>query len=517
MTGTAGLFSSEGGWLINPGNSQTFPWLASIAARFQEYRFNGLMFEYRTTSSDALNSTNTALGVVIGATEYNVTRADWQNKAEMDNYEFVVSGKPSSNLMFPVECKPGMNVLGKQYVDSSLVVPTQTGQDPRMSWLGKFQLATSGFQASNVVIGELWVTYDVTLYKPAAPHAEATSDLFGHFANGNNADYPLTGVTAALPFGTQTACSYVDFGTSVTSALYGSQGQREDSGWSVNWADYFHNSIVNFNAAVNSTSCALRDQRFRSGAAFTVLWYYKWSASVTTPTMSIAASTNCADYNDLNHLDTGANQAGVNWVGGAGTVGIAFRMMQATNTSIPLFTCTPGADPSTNLIGVELIVRAVPRSGLTSTPPIAYMMGEDLKHGWLRKEISLKPPTRKLKKLSMLDAGDSKEEKKEDFSGFDAEPGDWEFSESEAESEADSDADLSPAQIKALKARLEKEERKKTVRTMNLGTGSQSRPNTPVTSQSTAGLGLGPGPQISSVKPSTSGSSSSSKGSCKFM
>jgi len=37
---------------INAANSALFPWLAAIAANYQQYRFNGLVFEFKTLSSD---------------------------------------------------------------------------------------------------------------------------------------------------------------------------------------------------------------------------------------------------------------------------------------------------------------------------------------------------------------------------------------------------------------------------------------------------------------------------------
>jgi hypothetical protein len=56
---------------INPSNALLFPWLSNIAANFSEYRFKNLRFCFNSTSANALNSTNTALGQVIMTTNYN--------------------------------------------------------------------------------------------------------------------------------------------------------------------------------------------------------------------------------------------------------------------------------------------------------------------------------------------------------------------------------------------------------------------------------------------------------------
>ena len=88
---------------INPGDRITFPWLSQIADSFEHYRIRGMIFEFRSMSADALNSTNTALGQVIMATAYNSALPNFNNKYEMENYEFGVSTKPSCSLMHPIE------------------------------------------------------------------------------------------------------------------------------------------------------------------------------------------------------------------------------------------------------------------------------------------------------------------------------------------------------------------------------------------------------------------------------
>lgn len=183
---------------INPGMAATFPWLSQIAANYEEYRMLGLIFEFRSTSAVALNSTNTALGVVVMGTDYNADHAPVTSKQELENFEYTSSAPPSQTFMHPIECDPRFNPLGIYYVrgnDTSAV-------DLRFSDLGLLQLVTSGMQAA-AVIGELWVTYDVELFKPIlnptigpslgsaiAFHAKAT-----------------TGITTGAYFGTPAAAS----------------------------------------------------------------------------------------------------------------------------------------------------------------------------------------------------------------------------------------------------------------------------------------------------------------------
>lgn len=148
---------------INPGMAVSFPWLSQVCgATFQQYRINGMVYEFRTMSSDSLNSTNTALGSVIMATEYDSTDTVFTNKGEMENTEFGVSCKPSCNMIHAIECDRRQTSVSEQYIRFSAPPPNS---DIRMYDLGRFSIATSGFQAANVNIGELWCTYDITLFK----------------------------------------------------------------------------------------------------------------------------------------------------------------------------------------------------------------------------------------------------------------------------------------------------------------------------------------------------------------
>lgn len=150
---------------LNPGNPAVFPWLSTVAASYQQYRFKGLLFEYCSSSASALNSTNTALGTVIMATNYNVSRPNYASKIEMEASEFSCRTKPSESLIHPIECNPEETPLKHMYIRTG---PVPSGQDQRFYDLANFQIAFSGMQAS-ATIGELWVTYEVELLKPRLP------------------------------------------------------------------------------------------------------------------------------------------------------------------------------------------------------------------------------------------------------------------------------------------------------------------------------------------------------------
>jgi hypothetical protein len=172
---------------LNPG--LLAPWIARYSTLFEEYEAMGVVFQFRSTSADALNSTNTALGTVVMMTDYDAYDAPPTSKIRMEASEFATSTKPSLDVLHPVECKPKLNPLARQYVRSG---PVSTG-DLRMYDQGTFYLATEGMQAA-ATIGELWVTYHYRFFKPTLPDTEYVLAAdhwysFGTIGSGSKALY----------------------------------------------------------------------------------------------------------------------------------------------------------------------------------------------------------------------------------------------------------------------------------------------------------------------------------------
>lgn len=176
---------------INPGLYSSFPWLSSLANQFEEYVIHGMAFIYKSTSANALNSTNTALGTVIMATQYNATLPAFASKMEMENYQFTSSCKPSEDMVHPIEVAKGQNPVGELYVRSGDI---SSNQDIRLYDLGTFQLATVGSQAA-AVIGELWITYDIELIKP-----RMYGGMQGYGVLSTHYKIPVTGITTGSAY-----------------------------------------------------------------------------------------------------------------------------------------------------------------------------------------------------------------------------------------------------------------------------------------------------------------------------
>lgn len=148
---------------INPGLSATFPWLSGVAAQYSEYTIKGMVYHYVPTSGNAVSSTNAALGTVMLQTSYRANEAQPASKVEMLNEYWSNEAKPSEAFCHPIECDPKENPFNVQYIRTGDVPTTD---NVLLYDLGTTTLAVSGQQANDIVLGDLWVTYEIELRKP---------------------------------------------------------------------------------------------------------------------------------------------------------------------------------------------------------------------------------------------------------------------------------------------------------------------------------------------------------------
>lgn len=148
---------------INPGLDTTFPWLSQIAPAYEQYKWRGLVFTYKTTSADLVTGTNGALGQVIMATDYDSADANYTNQREMLNSEYAKSAKPSVSFVHPIETARSQTPYKMFYTREG---DPPANADIRLYDIGKFQLATQGMQATGGTIGQLWVSYEIEFQKP---------------------------------------------------------------------------------------------------------------------------------------------------------------------------------------------------------------------------------------------------------------------------------------------------------------------------------------------------------------
>lgn len=149
---------------INVGMASTFPWLSGVANNYIQYKVNGMLFEFVSSSGDAFSSTNASAGEVILATNYDSVLPTFTTKQQMLNEEFSSSNKPSQNIIHPIECDPKQTPVDKLYIRNDA---PPANADLRLYDLGQFSIATIGQQAGGVNLGSLYVTYEIYLYKPS--------------------------------------------------------------------------------------------------------------------------------------------------------------------------------------------------------------------------------------------------------------------------------------------------------------------------------------------------------------
>jgi len=160
LSGSASVFTNQS-FRINPADPATFPWLSSVAQGYEEYEILGMIFEFKSTSS-TFNGASQALGTVIMSTDYDPVDAPYSTKLQMENADYACSTAASTSMVHGIECD--RSELPTKVLFTSRSTPP-SGQDLRFYDLANFQIATVGMSTAGVNVGELWVSYDMVLYK----------------------------------------------------------------------------------------------------------------------------------------------------------------------------------------------------------------------------------------------------------------------------------------------------------------------------------------------------------------
>lgn len=293
ITGSTGFKATT--YSINPGNPNTFPWLSTIAANFEQYKLHGLVFEFKSTSSDS--TSNPALGTVIMATQYDPYDPGFSTKMSMENYEYAVSTKPSQSMLHGVECAPSQTPLKEMYVQGA--VPN--GLDRRFSDMGTFTIATTGMP-SEYICGELWCSFVVELIKPKI-NATVGGSQYTYKLNSKVLDtaFPFGGSIHHVPKTLGTIDAKYDFllGPSITLRLvpgnfYSLTIVWESTG-TTPWAftGLAYTGAVGKNALGNGTGSNTHSGHWvnpGTGNIFMGQWFFQATTTTTTIT---ATGFNC--------------------------------------------------------------------------------------------------------------------------------------------------------------------------------------------------------------------------------
>lgn len=146
---------------LNPGNGELFPFVAAIAHNFQEWEADGILVELKSEASEY--ASQTSLGTIFSAVDYNALAPPPDTKKELENMEWAMSQKSSNSLVMPIECARQMDVMTHLYVaqDENYLLG-----DPRFYNLGNLHIGSEGIQSETARLAEVWVTYCFTFFKP---------------------------------------------------------------------------------------------------------------------------------------------------------------------------------------------------------------------------------------------------------------------------------------------------------------------------------------------------------------
>lgn len=148
-------------YYLNPGLPSSFPWLSKLASNFQQYRLRGMIVTFKSQMTEAVAS-YASLGSVAIAVNLNAADRACTSQIEMEQLKYCAVSKASEDIVAPVECarSQGSNV---NYVRSAAVPNNASIIDYDH---GLLQIATNGCPTAGVILGRVYISYDVELLNP---------------------------------------------------------------------------------------------------------------------------------------------------------------------------------------------------------------------------------------------------------------------------------------------------------------------------------------------------------------
>jgi hypothetical protein len=186
-------------YAVNPGLPSTFPYLSAIANRFESYRFESLVFMFKTKTATS------AVGDVIQVLDYDASDAAPETSIQAESYQGAVSSAPWQDNQC-VSSKQNLHKLATRYVRGE-AIPANT--DVKLYDVANYFVCTEN-QASTALVGYLYVSYDIILMTPQLRASDFGTA--GGVVNG------ATAMTAANPFGTAPVVDASGRGLSMSAA-----------------------------------------------------------------------------------------------------------------------------------------------------------------------------------------------------------------------------------------------------------------------------------------------------------
>lgn len=151
-----------GGYLIYPTNASLFPWLASIATKFEQYKWRHINVQYVSSIADGTTVLN--LGNIMSYIDYDPN----QNVAPATVGQFMnqagaVTSKPTQSFQMGVQSSH--NPFELKWTRQAAAGAVVAAADPRMYADGRLYISGDNLPL-NTSVGYLWIEYSIELYKP---------------------------------------------------------------------------------------------------------------------------------------------------------------------------------------------------------------------------------------------------------------------------------------------------------------------------------------------------------------
>jgi hypothetical protein len=147
-------------YAVNPGNGVTFPWLSTIAANFNKYKFLKLKFYYKRIASEFSGVGD--VGDIVLSLNPDASDAAPLTQAQVYDLQMRDSAMPCENFALNKLSIAELNKQDSYYVRVG-AVPANT--DIKTYDVGVLNLSTIG-TATSGICGKLFVSYTVLLHSP---------------------------------------------------------------------------------------------------------------------------------------------------------------------------------------------------------------------------------------------------------------------------------------------------------------------------------------------------------------
>jgi hypothetical protein len=143
-------------YAVNPGIAATFPWLSTLADRYESYKFHKLHFVYETTKSASTN------GSVQGLIDFDAADAAPTTKALFMGHANAVRAAVWQEFVFDARAADLHKFAAERFVRSGSL---SSNLDIKTYDIGNFFIGAAGC-ADTSSVGELYVEYDVEFRTP---------------------------------------------------------------------------------------------------------------------------------------------------------------------------------------------------------------------------------------------------------------------------------------------------------------------------------------------------------------